>query len=109
MNKWTFYIQQELLLREIVGGIQSEPSIIKVQRKYPCRRRKLTENAAYIIYAFSTSVSNFMANPRQRRKARSSSHRPISHSRNAKRNMKKFARKSYAPCVISLNIHECFF
>jgi len=30
-----------------------------------------------------------MARPRQRRKARSSSHRPISHSRNAKRNMKK--------------------
>jgi len=30
-----------------------------------------------------------MANPRQRRKARSSSHRPISHSRHAKRNMKK--------------------
>ena len=36
-----------------------------------------------------------MANPRQRRKARSSSHRPISHSRHAKRNMKKVPRKSY--------------
>ncbi|TFK42734.1 ribosome biogenesis protein Nop16 [Crucibulum laeve] len=30
-----------------------------------------------------------MANPRQRRKARSSSHRPVSHSRHAKRNLKK--------------------
>ncbi|KAJ7871407.1 ribosome biogenesis protein Nop16 [Mycena olivaceomarginata] len=30
-----------------------------------------------------------MANPRQRRKARSSSHRPVSHARNAKRNLKK--------------------
>jgi len=30
-----------------------------------------------------------MARPRQRRKARSSSHRPISHSRHAKRNLKK--------------------
>ncbi|KAF8905978.1 ribosome biogenesis protein Nop16 [Gymnopilus junonius] len=30
-----------------------------------------------------------MANPRQRRKARSSSHRPISHSRHAKKNLKK--------------------
>ncbi|KAF9532328.1 ribosome biogenesis protein Nop16 [Crepidotus variabilis] len=30
-----------------------------------------------------------MANPRQRRKARSSSHRPVSHSKNAKRNLKK--------------------
>lgn len=49
-----------------------------------------------------------MANPRQRRKARSSSHRPISHSRNAKRNMKKVARKNYAPCIISFNIHDCF-
>ena len=37
-----------------------------------------------------------MANPRQRRKARSSSHRPISHSRHAKTNMKKVPRKSYA-------------
>ncbi|KAK7049267.1 Nucleolar protein 16 [Paramarasmius palmivorus] len=30
-----------------------------------------------------------MANPRQRRKARSSAHRPVSHSKNAKRNLKK--------------------
>jgi len=30
-----------------------------------------------------------MANPRQRRKARSSSHKPVSHSRHAKRNLKK--------------------
>ncbi|KXN90526.1 Nucleolar protein 16 [Leucoagaricus sp. SymC.cos] len=30
-----------------------------------------------------------MANPRQRRKARSSSHRPVMHSRSAKRNLKK--------------------
>ncbi|EEB92758.1 hypothetical protein MPER_08686 [Moniliophthora perniciosa FA553] len=30
-----------------------------------------------------------MANPRQRRKARSSSYRPVSHSKNAKRNLKK--------------------
>ncbi|KDR81461.1 hypothetical protein GALMADRAFT_239404 [Galerina marginata CBS 339.88] len=30
-----------------------------------------------------------MANPRQRRKARSSSHRPVSHSQHAKRNLKK--------------------
>jgi len=30
-----------------------------------------------------------MANPRQRRKARSSSHRPVSHARHAKRNLKK--------------------
>ncbi|KAG6817098.1 hypothetical protein H0H87_012866 [Tephrocybe sp. NHM501043] len=30
-----------------------------------------------------------MANPRQRRKARSSSHRPVSHSRHAKKNLKK--------------------
>ncbi|KAK7440185.1 Nucleolar protein 16 [Stygiomarasmius scandens] len=30
-----------------------------------------------------------MANPRQRRKARSSSHRPVSQSKNAKRNLKK--------------------
>ncbi|KAF7353621.1 Nucleolar protein 16 [Mycena venus] len=30
-----------------------------------------------------------MANPRQRKKARSSSHRPVSHSRHAKRNLKK--------------------
>ncbi|KAF9001910.1 ribosome biogenesis protein Nop16 [Cyathus striatus] len=30
-----------------------------------------------------------MANPRQRRKTRSSSHRPVSHSRHAKRNLKK--------------------
>ncbi|KAF8969908.1 ribosome biogenesis protein Nop16 [Flammula alnicola] len=30
-----------------------------------------------------------MANPRQRRKSRSSSYKPVSHSRNAKRNLKK--------------------
>ncbi|KAJ7090271.1 ribosome biogenesis protein Nop16 [Mycena belliarum] len=30
-----------------------------------------------------------MANPRQRRKARSSSHKPVSHARHAKRNLKK--------------------
>ncbi|KAF9262143.1 hypothetical protein L218DRAFT_1000891 [Marasmius fiardii PR-910] len=30
-----------------------------------------------------------MANPRQRRKTRSSSHRPVSHSKHAKRNLKK--------------------
>ncbi|ESK92890.1 ribosome biogenesis protein nop16 [Moniliophthora roreri MCA 2997] len=30
-----------------------------------------------------------MANPRQRRKVRSSSYRPVSHSKNAKRNLKK--------------------
>ncbi|EAU91243.2 hypothetical protein CC1G_06878 [Coprinopsis cinerea okayama7 len=30
-----------------------------------------------------------MANPRQRRKARSSSYKPVSHSKNAKRNLKK--------------------
>ncbi|KAJ8093181.1 Nucleolar protein 16 [Marasmius tenuissimus] len=30
-----------------------------------------------------------MANPRQRRKARSSSHKPVSHSKHAKRNLKK--------------------
>ncbi|KAG6869096.1 hypothetical protein C0993_003416 [Termitomyces sp. T159_Od127] len=30
-----------------------------------------------------------MANPRQRRKARSSAHKPVSHSRHAKRNLKK--------------------
>ncbi|KAL9714994.1 Nucleolar protein 16 [Leucoagaricus gongylophorus] len=30
-----------------------------------------------------------MANPRQRRKARSSSHRPVSHTKHAKRNLKK--------------------
>ncbi|KAG6889709.1 hypothetical protein C0992_004338 [Termitomyces sp. T32_za158] len=30
-----------------------------------------------------------MANPRQRRKARSSTHKPVSHSRHAKRNLKK--------------------
>ncbi|KAJ7445720.1 ribosome biogenesis protein Nop16 [Mycena galericulata] len=30
-----------------------------------------------------------MANPRQRKKARSSSHRPVSHARHAKRNLKK--------------------
>ncbi|KAG7086609.1 hypothetical protein E1B28_002553 [Marasmius oreades] len=30
-----------------------------------------------------------MANPRQRRKSRSSSHRPVSHSKNAKRTLKK--------------------
>ncbi|RDB21307.1 Nucleolar protein 16 [Hypsizygus marmoreus] len=30
-----------------------------------------------------------MANPRQRRKSRSSSHKPVSHSRHAKRNLKK--------------------
>ncbi|KAF8831695.1 hypothetical protein HHX47_DHR1001235 [Lentinula edodes] len=33
-----------------------------------------------------------MANPRQRRKARSSSHRAISHSKHAKRNLKKMPR-----------------
>lgn len=35
-----------------------------------------------------------MANPRQRRKLRSSSHKPVSHSRHAKRNLKKTPRKS---------------
>ncbi|TFK29784.1 hypothetical protein FA15DRAFT_663049 [Coprinopsis marcescibilis] len=30
-----------------------------------------------------------MANPRQRRKSRSATHRPVSHSKNAKRNLKK--------------------
>jgi nucleolar protein 16 len=30
-----------------------------------------------------------MANPRQRRKARSSSHKPVSHSRRAKKLLKK--------------------
>ena len=44
-----------------------------------------------------------MANPRQRRKARSSSHRPISHSRHAKKNMKKVPRKSYSPCIVNFN------
>ncbi|KAJ7836993.1 ribosome biogenesis protein Nop16 [Mycena olivaceomarginata] len=37
-----------------------------------------------------------MANPRQRRKARSSSHRPVSHARNAKRNPQK-----NTPCLTS--------
>jgi nucleolar protein 16 len=41
-----------------------------------------------------------MANPRQRRKARSSSHRPVSHARNAKRNLKKTPRAS--PGIIFL-------
>jgi len=35
-----------------------------------------------------------MANPRQRRKARSSSHKPVSHSRHARRNLKKTPRMS---------------
>ncbi|KAF8184886.1 ribosome biogenesis protein Nop16 [Mycena galopus ATCC 62051] len=41
-----------------------------------------------------------MANPRQRRKARSSSHRPVSHARNAKRNLKK-APPIRGPAILS--------
>ena len=74
--------------------------------KYLCRRRKLTLECRlynlHLLYKLEFSnlhVILVMANPRQRRKARSSSHRPISHSRHAKRNMKKVAGKSYPPCI----------
>lgn len=43
-----------------------------------------------------------MANPRQRRKARSSSYRPVSHSKSAKRKLKKTPRTGQRLCLCYL-------
>jgi hypothetical protein len=101
-----------LNLREIVGGIQSEPYLIKGFVKQEVHQWSSETNGECRLYnlrlLYKVEFYLVMANPRQRRKARSSSHRPISHSRHAKRNMKKVARKSYAPCILGLNSHDCF-
>lgn len=61
-------------------------------RKVP-ESRGLDEKVFKIIFLFHhfflISSILVMANPRQRRKTRSSTHRPVSCSRNAKRNLKK--------------------
>lgn len=41
----------------------------------------------------SSSSAQTMANPRQRRKLRSGTHRPVSHSKRAQKNLKKTPRK----------------
>lgn len=46
-----------------------------------------------------------MANPRQRRKARSSSHRPVSLSRRAKKNLKKTPREPHQIRLVDIPLN----
>lgn len=43
----------------------------------------------------SLDYTSGMANPRQKRKQKSSSHRPVRHAKHAKKNLKKMPRKRY--------------
>ena len=44
----------------------------------------------------SLDYTSGMANPRQKRKQKSSSHRPVRHAKHAKKNLKKMPRKHYS-------------